>query len=1295
MSRRVISALLTAGILLVSSLLFVGAAGPTAPGSPGDLLSVGDSAAFATPAASVVVVAPGFSPGTGVRDLGPVPHSTLFDVAVGVAPQNPSGLTAYLAALYVPGSPAYHHFLSDATLSKEFGATPASLASVVDYFESYGLRATVSPDRLLVTVEGTAADLGPAFGTSFQEYGALSGVDFVSHSSPAELPADLAVTGVLGLGNATPILPSVAGTAPLEPIGGPDATCSGNAGGPYSPCQIQTAYDMTGTLDNGTDGAGVTIAVVDAYDGTQTQDQLESDLASFDSGFQLPTPSVQYLYPVASDHDLNTSDTGWGDEEALDLEWSHASAPGAAIDMTFSPNPGAGLYEAVDYLVAHQVVDVISLSWGEPDVGVYNSYSGPCSSACNASTDGSYAILGPVLEFAAAEGISVFAASGDCGGADGTNGLSTNFPASDPYVTGVGGTVLSAAADGTYAGETGWSGSASGSRSPGCQNQGGSGGGFAPFPQPWWQQGEGVPSGSAYRGVPDVSAVSMPGVEFYYAGGFSSVAGTSLATPIWAGIAALADQYSGTPLGLLNPSLYSVLRNATSYADAFHDVVSGNNTYGAGAGWDPVTGIGSPIVGGLLPELMASPRALSSLEVALHVSATSGRAPLNVSFTVSATNGSGSYPLEGVYFGDGTAGLAVDGAASHTYTTAGVFAAQAYAVDRSGNTSTSVPTALVVGGGSALAVNLTASSLDPSVGSEVDLTASATGGTGPDSFEYSFGDGTFLNWTGAASVEHAYAVRGSFCAEVVVRDSGSPPAGGSSRPVGIAVGTATSPTCGPPDLPLVVSANSSAQARDAPADFPALFGVSGGSGTTTEQYRSSDPYVAACNCAIFPSSGTGPEPVWLYVNDSAGQRAVAETNVTVEPPLAALLATSRPYGPAPWTVVFTASVSGGDAANAADTEWTFGDGGTATGASVRETYPDPGMYWALGQLSDGGEGNASEAFLVDVSGPGAPAPDYLRATVDPAVDVPSGGTVDFSAGGWSPIGVPTSANFTWTVGGAVDSYSGEFNRTFYAPALGAATFSVSGQVSAEFAALGDNLSAPLQLAPFFAVEPGGFVPASDALTLADTPGPASGLPPLAWSATASATGPGSPTFSWTFGDGGLSTGGNVSHSYTTPGNFTAGVRATDGWGDVAVDSHGVSVVNDSGPPLGLDCSASRESGTAPLLVDFTAQASGGTGTPYRYDWQFGDGADGSSADVNHTYGTAGVYRAIVTALDSDGASIERNVSIVVSAPSTAAAPLLDGVSMAGLVLLVGLVVGAVAGVVLGRTPGPGRRTPSP
>ncbi len=487
-------------------------------------------------------------------------------------------------------------------------------------------------------------------------------------------------------------------------------------------------------LANGSNGTGVRLAVVDTYSGQQTQDQLEGDLEAFTEAEGEPLGNVSYLYPVPTSIDLNASSTnsGWALEDSLDLEWTRALSPGASIEMTFSPNPGPGLYAAIDSLVGQDRANVISLSWGEPDVGVFDPYSGPCSSECNASTDGSYAVLGPVLELAAVEGITVFAASGDCGASGGTAGDSTFFPASDPYVTGVGGTELDVNPNGTYKGEIGWDGNASGKTAPGCsENPGGSGGGYSPFPTPWWQVGPGFAGKT--RGVPDVSADAQTPVLVYIDSGETTegVEGTSVATPIWAGITADMDSSVGSDLGFLNPSLYRVL-NSSNYSTDFHDIVTGNNGYKAGSGWDPVTGIGTPIVSELVASLARSTNVTEpNLTTDLSASPMFGKAPLTTTFNLTASGGSGQYPLEGVYFGDGNASLVTGGTVEHTFPAAGVYAAQSFVYDSRGFGAISSPVLVVVGGGGELSVQLRVTPTTPSVGAGVGFTALVSGGTAP------------------------------------------------------------------------------------------------------------------------------------------------------------------------------------------------------------------------------------------------------------------------------------------------------------------------------------------------------------------------------------------------------------------------------------------------------------------------------------------------------------------------------------------------------------------------------------
>lgn len=870
----------------VAALVVLGALGLSAPGAhrplppaPG---SAGARAELDDPAARLEV-APAYDPTGPLARAAPLPSTTSLDVLVGLAPSDPAGFAAYTAAVAVAGGPLYHQYLTAAEFADRFGPSAASEARAVQYFQGFGLRAVASPDGLLLTVTGPAAAVGAAFGTSFAQFEAPDGSPFFAHTTAASLPEIAPWSGVLGLGNSSPIGPAAVGepAAAAGPLAGP---CDGNPN-ELEPCQVWTAYDLADLIANGTDGAGTTIGIVDTYDGHEPQSELAGDLATFDADYDLPSPAVTWSYPVPTSGDLNATRTGWGLEEALDLEWAHAAAPGAAIDFAFSPNSGPGLYAAVDALVDGEAANVISLSWGEPDVGVFNAYSGPCASACNASTDGSYDLLDPVLELAAAEGITVFAASGDCGAADGTSGVSTNFPASDPYVTGVGGTVLNVSGSGAYGSESGWSGNTTGAVSPGCQNQGGSGGGWAPGPRPAWQVGPGLPTSPDRRGVPDVSLDAGTPVTIEYGGAEGAVLGTSVATPIWAGIAALADQHAGTPLGFLDPQLYRILAGP-DYTTAFHDIGDGYNGYSAGVGWDPVTGIGTPVVGALVGLLSAQAFPESNLTTRLTASPGYGPAPLSVAFGVQVTGGSGSYPLEGVAFGDGNASDASDGRATHVYPAAGVYVAAGYAADASGNTSASPAIGIVVGGGGGLTVALAASDIAPSVGTVVTLTATASGGTGPYSYYFQFGDGATVNWSGEASVTHPYDAAGAFCAEVIVADSAHPVDGGTSAPVALDVGGAPRAACAVtlPPAPLRVSGGPSVERGTAPltVNFTAL--AQGGAGA---------PYTFDW---VFGdgTTGAGPNVSHVYAHPGAFDAVLTVTDAN---------GTART---ANWTIVATA-----------------------------------------------------------------------------------------------------------------------------------------------------------------------------------------------------------------------------------------------------------------------------------------------------------------------------------------------------------------------------------------------------
>ncbi len=376
----------------------------------------------------------------------------------------------------------------------------------------------------------------------------------------------------------------------------------------YTPEQMRAAYGLTSLYNSGKRGQGQTVVIIDSY-GSPT---LQQDLATFDQQFNLPAVKLQVLSPLGTvPFDATNSEMqGWQGETSLDVEMVHAIAPEASIVLLTSPvdetEGVAGLPQFLQleqYAVDHHLGSIVSQSWAASEVSL-NDAAGQAELA---QWETFY------QQAATQKGITFFGSSGDSGATDYTDASlsalsstpTTSFPDDSPWVTAVGGTTLTNSG-GSFQ-EVVWN------------NGGASGGGVSrffaipSFQQTLPQSDQQILNGK--RGVPDVAAAADPntGLAIYYAGQWTLAGGTSAASPLWAGVMAIADQVAGRPLGYINPALYKIA--ATSqYSSAFRDVTSGDNSYSgkgvsvqgyqATTGWDPVTGLGTPNAANLIPLLI-------------------------------------------------------------------------------------------------------------------------------------------------------------------------------------------------------------------------------------------------------------------------------------------------------------------------------------------------------------------------------------------------------------------------------------------------------------------------------------------------------------------------------------------------------------------------------------------------------------------------------------------------------------------------------------------------------------------
>jgi uncharacterized protein (TIGR03437 family) len=595
------------------------------------------------------------------------PSAPLSDITLAFrpTPDQQADLESLLVAQRTPGSPDYHRWLTPEQYADRFGLSQSDLAGVAGWLQDQGLTVTgVARSRTWVRVSGRAGSVERAFQTELHHYN-VNGRGHFANSLLPSVPQQLQsiVRSIRGLNDFRPHARHHPMRNAAVPNAQPDYTSS--KGNHYlAPADHAIIYNISPLQSTGYDGTGQTIVVAG-----QTQINL-SDVRQFRSKYGLPAADPQVmLVPGAQDPGVNKDDQ---DEAHLDIEWSGAIARNATILYVYASD----VFDAVQYAIDANLAPVISTSYGNCE---------------GDATAGDAATMQGWAQQGNAQGMTWFAASGDDGAADcaylGQSGLTVDVPASIPEVTAVGGTEFqeangqywNAANTANYSSalsyipEVVWNDSAIDGQ-PAATG----GGGSKYFTKPSWQVGPGVP-GDNVRHVPDIAmnaSADHDGYLVYSQGADAVFGGTSVPTPIYAGLTAILNQYlvatgaQSTPgLGNINPTLYSLAQTSPS---VFHDITSGDNIvtvpcgrhavnctptpvgYSAGVGYDQTTGLGSVDAAQLFAHWSSSVRVPAiSARLVLQSNIPSLGVNDTVFLTATASASDGSTPSGTVTFTEG------------------------------------------------------------------------------------------------------------------------------------------------------------------------------------------------------------------------------------------------------------------------------------------------------------------------------------------------------------------------------------------------------------------------------------------------------------------------------------------------------------------------------------------------------------------------------------------------------------------------------------------------------------------
>ncbi len=528
--------------------------------------------------------------------------------------RNQNALEELIQGIYNPADKNYGKYLTSDEFTQMFSPTQEDYDKVIAYAKSIGLNVIGTHlNRTLLNISGAATTVQTAFNVNLNVYQQANNRKFHAPDKEPEVPAHIAsiINGIVGLDNSAVWHTHnrhVEISKEMMQASNPSAFPSGPNGG-FAPNDIKIAYNLNGVSANGS-GQSIALFELGSY--------LASDINAYTNHFGLPSAN---LTNVVVDGGTSTVDA----EVTLDIELVLALAPKSQIYVYEGPNNGQGVLDTYNRIATDNLAKQVSSSWG-----LGEDYVG--SQALQAEN--------AIFQQMAAQGQTIYASSGDSGAYDDypSTTLVVDDPASQPYVSGVGGTSLTVDANtGTYVSETVWN--------DGVGHGAGGGGVSIVWPIPSWQANVSTTYSKTYRNVPDVSlnADQNKAYAIYSNGSWTLYGGTSCAAPLWAAFTALVNQQREaaqmSTLGFANPSLYA-LGNSQATATDYHDITVGNNyVYQAGPGYDNATGWGSYNGSNLFDSLTNSTAATISVNITSPSNGETVSGTINVTANVISSNG--------------------------------------------------------------------------------------------------------------------------------------------------------------------------------------------------------------------------------------------------------------------------------------------------------------------------------------------------------------------------------------------------------------------------------------------------------------------------------------------------------------------------------------------------------------------------------------------------------------------------------------------------------------------------------